>query len=228
MTLAQLRQLCRATIPTLKVSVADNTTLDLVINEAVKDIAAYTLCLKSNKKFNIVASQSGYNLSTVIGDYLVVDKSGLWHYNGSQWRQLYPRTLKYLDEYSPTWRDLAAGTPQYYFIEGDILTLSPKPSTAGTNYLWLYYAKKPTAMTQDTHFPFSGSTSEFTHLSIFDMAITKYVKWILDPVLNKDQEANLSYQEYVRERQEKFLMFSRRKDIAHDSDTRMSGPSVRR
>ena len=224
MTLAQLRQLARAMIPGAKVERIDNPTFDLILNEGVKDIAGYTLCLKANKKFDAVASDGEYDLSVVITDYLGVDKGGLWWYNGTIWRPVDPRTLKWLDDNRPTWRNLAAGSPQDYSIDGDILTIVPKPETAGTDYFWLYYGKKPTPMSAEGHYPFSGSTTEYTHLSIFDMAIVRYAKWVIDPMLNKDQDANLSYQEYLREREEKLNLFNRRKDVAHSGDARLQGP----
>lgn len=227
MTLAQLRQLARGMISGAKIQVIDNSTLDLILNEGVKDIAGYTLCLKANKKFNVVASDGEYDLSIVITDYLGVDKSGLWWYQGTQWKQLYPRTLQWLDQNKPTWRNLSAGSPQDYSIDADILTIVPKPETAVTEGFWLYYGKKPTPMSAEGHYPFSGSTIEFTHLSLFDMAIIKYAKWVIEPMLNKNQDANLSYQEYLREREEKMNLFYHRKDIAHASDTRMAGPAVR-
>lgn len=227
MTLVNLRKLARALIPGAKVQVIDNTTLDLILNMGVDDIAAYTLCLKANKKFDVVASDGEYDLSVVIADYLGVDKSGLWWYNGTQWKQLYPRTLQYLDQFRPTWRNLSAGSPQDYTIDADILTVVPKPETAVTEGFWLYYGKVANPMSAEAHYPFSGSTTEFTHLRIFDMAIVLYAKKTIEPMLSKEADANLSLQEYLNEREIKMNMLYRRKDIAHSSDTKFQGPSVR-
>lgn len=227
MTLTNLRKLARAMIPGAKVQAIDNTILDLILNMGVDDIAAYTLCLKANKKFDVAASDGEYDLSVVITDYLGVDKSGLWWYNGTQWKQLFPRTLQWLDQNRPTWRNLSTGSPQDYSIDADILTIVPKPETAVTEGFWLYYGKVATPMSAETHYPFSGTTTEFTHLRIFDMAIVKYAKWVIEPMLNKEQDANLSWQEYLREREEKLNLLNRRKDVAHSSDTRMQGPTVR-
>lgn len=205
----------------------DDPTLDLILNKGVDDIAAYTLCLKANKKFNVVASDGEYDLSIVIADYLGVDKSGLWWYQGTQWKQLNARTLQWLDQNRPTWRNLSAGSPQDYSIDGDILTVVPKPQTALSEGFHLYYGKKPNPMSAENHYPFSGTTVEFTHLSMFDMSIIKYAKWVIEPMLNKNQDANLSYQEYIREREEKKNLFYQRKDIANSNDTRLSGPIIR-
>jgi hypothetical protein len=226
MTLSQLRTLARAMIPGAKLQVIPNDVLDIILNEGVKDIAAYTICLKTNKQFNAVADTSEYNLSSQLGDYLAVDKPGLWWYNTSQWRPVYPKTLKWLDENKPNWRDSSSGSPLYYSIDADILTITPAPSAAATSGFWLYYGKKPTAMTAEEHYPFSGSTTELTHLSMFDMAIILYTKNKIEPMLSKDMDANLSYQEYLREREEKMFLLYRRKDIAASPETRLQGSRV--
>jgi len=228
MTLSQLRTLTRGMTPGAKLSVINNTTLDLILNEGVKDVALYSICLKANKKFDVVADKYEYNLSTVIGDYLTVDKPGLWWYNSTKWMPVYPKTLKWLDTFKPGWRDLSSGSPREYSIDADILTVSPPPTDAGTEYFWLYYGKKPAVMTQNTHYPFSGSTTEFTHLSIFDFAIILFAKWKLEPMLNKKADATDSMQKYMIEREEKTNLFYRRKDIAHSDQARMSGPSIGR
>jgi hypothetical protein len=227
MTLAQLRQLSRGLIPGAKIQVIDNATMDLVLNEGVKDIATYTLCLKTNKKFTVTDGKFEYDLSTLIGDYLTPDKSGLWWNNGSVWRQLNPVTLKYLDEFKTNWRSLGEASPMDYSIDGDILTLSPTPNTTLANGLWLYYAERPISMTEDSHYPFSGSATELTHLSIFDFAIILFAKMRLEPMLNKTADANLSMQEYIREREEKMNLLYRRKDVISSSDTRLQGPAIR-
>lgn len=228
MTLVNLRNLARAMIPGAKSQVIDGPTLDLILNEGVKDIVAYTLCLKANKKFNVVAGQSEYILSSVIGDYLSPDKSGLWWDNGTKWQVLYPRTLKYLDEFRPNWRDMENANPMEYSIEADILTISPPPETALTNGFWFYYVKQATSMTQDTDYPFSGSATELTHLSIFDMAIILYARKTISPMLNKDQDANMTMQEYLQEREIKKNQFYKRLDLMNSPEARLKGSSVRR
>lgn len=221
MNLGQLRQLIRAETPGAKTQVIDDATLNLYINEAAIDVTARSLCLKGNKKFNVIANQSEYSLSAVLGDYLVPDKSGLWWNNGAQYIPLFARTLKYMDENRVNWRDLSAANPYEYFIEADTLRVVPAGDTDLTNGFWFYYVKKPAAMTADSHYPFSGSTTEFTHLSIFDAAIRKYVKWCIAPILNKDQDANLSYQEYLKEVNDKTNVFYKRPDISSDRNLKL-------
>jgi len=229
MILSQLRLLARAMIPGAKISVVKNSVLDLLLNEGVKDIAAFTLCLKANKKFNAKEDKFEYILSDEIGDFLGVDKSGLWWYNGTQWREVFPKTLKWLDENKPNWRSLpssAGGRILCYSIEADVLTVHPTPGEDGTDYFWLYYGAAPNPMTAEGHYPFTGSTTELTQLSIFDIAIIKYAKWLIQPMLSKDQQSSLSKQEYEQERAEKNAIFYRRKDIMASPGAKASGPRV--
>lgn len=226
MTLAQLRTLARAMIPGAKIDRISNDVLDLVLNLGVVDIAAYTICLKANSKFAVEADEDEYSLSVVCPNYLAVDKSGLWWNNGTTWRPVYPRTLKWLDENVQNWRSRSSGSPLYYSIDGDVLTISPPPATALADGFWLYYGRKPNPMTEEGHYPFSGSTTEYPHLSIFDLAIIKYAKWQIEPMLNKDQDSNLSLREYMKEREEKIDLFNRRLDISASMDAGLRGPKI--
>jgi len=227
MTHAELKSLARGFIPGAKAQIITEPVLTLILNQGIKNIAAYTACLKANKKFTITANQAEYALSTVIGDYLVTDKSGLWWF-GTQWKKLNPRTLAWLDENRPNWRDLDAGDPQEYFIDSDILTLVPAPDTTLADGLWLYYGKAPVPMAEETDYPFSGDSTELTHLSIFDDAILEYAEWRVNPILNKDQTEDITEGQFKRAREEAFTIFKKRRDIGSDKEARLQGPRVRR
>ena len=228
MNLANLKILVRGYTPGAKAQVITSEVLGLILNEGVRDIAAYTVCLKANKKFTITADQSEYLLSTVIGDYLTPDAFGLWWNNGSKWVQLNARTLTWLDKNRPNWRDLDSGTPQDYFINGDILTLVPTPNTTLAEGLWFYYGATPGLMEEEDDYSFSGSNVELTHLSVFNSAILKFAEWKINPILNKDQTEDITEGQYKRAREEAFTIFKRRKDISNSSDARLSGPLIRR
>jgi len=227
MNLGNLRTLARASIPGAKISVVNNTILDLTLNQGAADIAAYTLCLKTNQQFNITDGSHEYNLSIEVDDYIGVDKPGLWWYNGSKWREVYPKTLKWFDQNRPNWRNLAEGDPIYYSLDSNIITLTPTPDTTQSNGLWLYYGAKSVDMTSNTHYPFSGSTVEMTHLSIFDYAIIAFAKWKILPMLSKEVDAAALYKEYITEREGKMVQLRKRPDIANSYDMGMRGPAVR-
>jgi len=227
MNLTNLRTLVRAITPGAKTSNVKNPLLNIVINSIVVDIAAYTKCLKTNAKFTITAEDYDYSLSSVLTDFLVPDKPGLWWDNGTRWKKLNPRTLEWLDKNKPNWRDLDSDDPQDYSIDGDVLTLSPTPDTTLTDGLWMYYGEKPVDMTSGDHYPFSGSTTEIPHLSIFDWAIVYGSKWKILPMINLKyaDEYNRDKNQYLNEREEKFNLFKRRPDIS--AEARFQGPKVR-
>jgi len=227
MTLTNLRLMARAIIPGCKVDVVSNTLLDLVLNEGVKDIVAYTGCLPTNKRFNSVEGQGDalnpYLLSSVLGDYLRMDKGGLWwNQSGSStmdYKRLNPRTVAWLDDNRPNWRDIDDDAPEDYVIDGDNLVVIPASDETDyhTNAFWAFYIKVPTSMTAASHYPFSGSATELTHLSIFDTAIVYYARWKILPMLAKDYQDNynLNYNLYKNEREEKFRLYRMRKDISN-------------
>jgi hypothetical protein len=229
MKLSDIRKIVRAIVPGATISKIDDPLLDIVINSIVVDIAAYTKCLKTSGNFNVTADLDVYNLSTVLPSFLVPDKSGLWWNNGDMWKKVKPRTLQWLDENKPNWRDLESDDPADYDISGDVLTIVPAPAVTLASGFKLYYAKKPVDMASGDSYPFSGSSTEYSHLSIFDWAICYGAKWKLLPMLSQNyiddygRDKNL----YLNEREEKYKEFKRRPDISADSDTRLQGPSSR-
>ena len=226
MILENLRLLARAMIPGSGSDAAGpikNTFLDLILNKGVEDIAAYTVCLSTNKKFSAAASQGDianpYIISTVITDFLVMGKGGLWWNQGTvaspDYKRLNPKTIAALDKDRPNWRDVSDGAPQDYLIDGNNIIVIPAPVSALTDGFWLFYGAKPTYMTAVGHYPFSGSTTEYTYLSMFDMAIIKYARHQISPVFNQQTNENISWQEYLKEREEKTQLLRRRPDISN-------------
>lgn len=228
MTFANLKKLARGFLPGMKSKTMKNNILELIINQAVDDINAYVGALNTNKKFNVTAESGEIILSTAIGDYLRPDKPGLFWNDGSNWRRLYPRTRKYLDRRYPYWRDDSSGDPLRYFIENNILTLHPAPDTTLSEGLWLHYIQKATPMTNDEHYPFSGSAVEYAHLSIFDDAILEYAEWkITSKILNKKAQALVLKKDYKEEREEKMRLLGQRPDISHARrKTRYGGRAI--
>lgn len=243
MTFLQLKQLARATIFDLKTDVLPDASsalsigIDIVINEAIKDIAASTLCLPTSKKFNAVASQgtaiNPYLISSVIGNFLCAGKGAL-HWNqgtvaAPQWKRLDPRTVAWLEENRPNWKEISDGSPQEYAIDGDNLYIIPAPVSSLSNALWLFYNQTPSPMSADASCPFSGTTTEMAHLSMFDMAIIYYTRWKCMPMLGKEyNQDNYSLQKnlYINEREEKKAWLKRRPDIANDSYASFKGPKI--
>ena len=214
MTLAQLKQISRSKIPGCTTQAVSHALLTLILNNACDDIAAFTVCLPANKTFDVVADQEEYPLSSNIGDFLTMDKDGLWWYDGSQWMQVDARTREWLNKNRPTWRDLDSDDPQDYSVEGDTLLVSPPPNTDLTDGFKLYYGKTPTYMVGEGTFPFSGSTTELTHLRPYDPVIIKFADWNLAEMLNKGVKPDVVMQEYYAMRQDVFDKCSKRRDIS--------------
>ena len=229
MKLSDLRMLSRAIVPGSKVSAISDPLLDIVINSIVVDIAAYTKCLPTSGTFNVTADDDTYSLSSLLTDFLVPDKPGLWWNNGDMWKKVGPRTLQWLDENKPNWRDLESDDPRDYDISGDVLTVVPAPAVTLASGFKLYYCKKPVTMASGDSYPFSGTTVEIPHLSIFDWAIAYGAKWKLMPMLAQNyvddfgRDKNL----YLNEREEKYRMWKRRPDLSASDETRLRGPISR-
>jgi hypothetical protein len=236
MILSELRQVTRAIIPGCKSDVVNDTLLDILLNEGVKDITAYCDLLPTNKKFDAVASKGDisnpYLLSSSIGNYLSMGRGGLWWNEGDnttpKWKKLNPRTVEWLDENRPNWHEIADGTPEEYAIDGNNLYVVPAPVSSLTTGLWLFYNATPNKMTTTSQYPFSGTTVEYTQFSIFDFAIIYFARWKIIPMLGKDSmndDFNRNQNLYIKERAEKLGLSRRRGDIAQVVTFR--GPNIR-
>lgn len=223
MTLENLKKIARAKIPGCTTQAVSDTLLTLILNNACDDIAAFTVCLPTSKLFDVVADQGEYTLSSVIGDFLTPDKDGLWWYDGSQWMQVNARTREWMNKNRPTWRNLDSDDPQDYTIEGDTLLVVPEPDTSLTEGFKLYYGATPTYMTSDGHYPFSGSTTELTHLRPYDEVIIKFANWQLAEMLNKGVKPDVAMQEYYAMRQDKYTMCAKRRDISASQEAIFQG-----
>lgn len=229
MNLGNLRSLARAQVPTAKKSLVSPDLLRLILNNGKDDVASKTICLNANQKFNIVAVASGiaeYNLSTVVERFLVMDRPGLFYLDGTNYKQLYPRTIKWLDENRPHWRTEGPGTPRYYYQNGNILGLVPAPSTAVTSGGWLYFGQKPPDMTADGNFPFGGG-SEIIRLVPLHYAILSYARWQLTYIVNKGMDNyRLGERQYLAEVEIRKGEIGRRLDISADESTKLQGGFV--
>lgn len=231
MNRGNLRKIARSLVPGAKIAMVSNETVNLLMEAGILDIATHAICLPTNKKFTVTADKDEYSLSSVIGDFLVVDKPGLWWNAGTatdpDWQEVYPKTIKLMDRDRPSWRDDDSDEPLDYFIKGDILTIKPTPDTTLADGAWLYYGKRPTIMTKDSHFPFTGAT-EWDHLSVFDEAITTYLEWKLGKIVAKGKNVagGVTHKDYEAVRAQRTALFNRRPDIAAHRKTKLQGPKV--
>ena len=231
MTLSDFRTLIRAYVPAAKIQVISNAVLDLMINQGVKDINIKAAALVGNATFNVVAEQRDYTMSQQISDFIAFTDAGLWWNQGSasslDWIRLTALTRRSLNDRYPQWANQDSDSPWRYIIEGDTLSIDPKPSASLTNGFWAFYIKKPTDMTQGSHYPFSGTTTEIASLSVFDDAIIDYVRWKLAGPLKAEATGILLEKDYDKSLASKIAIFKRRLDTT-GNNSRMRVPTIGR
>ncbi len=198
MQLANLISLCRLKVPAAPANVISDANITVILNEGVKEIVRKTKCLPTYARFNTVANQMEYNLSTLITNYLCPldeDLQRVYYYDGNDYTELDIITLSYLDENYSDWQTATAGAPERCVILGDILYLHPKPATVITNGIKFYYCKKPPEMGGTNIYPFGG-TSEISRLSVYHSIIAEYYQWQAYEILDKEKQAVKCYQKY--------------------------------
>lgn len=232
MNFGNLKTLSRKFTPSAKTTRITDDELELLINEAAIDVAFRLVALKKSKKINVSAEKGEYYISDTMTDYLTMDRSGVWWYNGTSWRQLTPFTLKQLDIEFRQWRDDSSSSPLRYYIDGDILGLHPKPDTTLTSGLWVYYGRKPLLMTDSGDYPFhkdGTKTIEIPQLSILSDSIFAYLEWHFSKILSKpEQEIIALNQVYEKEIASKKRLIEMRADISAYKKTKFQGRKVRR
>lgn len=229
MTLTDFRTVIRAIVPSAKVSVVDNTFMDLLINKGVDDVNIRAAALREDGKFDVNAEQQTYLFSTVLPNYEAMADGGLWWNEGTvaspNWKKLDPMTRRSLNDQHPLWMSLSSDNPLRYVTENNNLIIDPKPDASLTNGFWAFYIKKATYMTAGGHYPFSGSTIEIANLRILDDAIIDYVRWKLAGPLKSEDKGILLEQDYEKSIAQKIRLLERRLDIGANN-ARMRGPTI--
>lgn len=188
-TRSGLRSLIRLA-PEVDTTAIANADLDTLLDKAQIDLALKGRPLPRNEKVNLVANSRYFVLSgsspVLSGnDFLSIDltEGGVMFYDGTRWvgsPEFIPKTREWLDINDVGWRTRSAttGTPQYWFVgtaednaSNLVLGLSETPSASQTDYLWIHYLSRGTLMTGDTHYPFTGSTTQLVHLEPYDMVL---------------------------------------------------------
>jgi len=205
MKLSELKNFAAWQTPGVQLASAPTGVIGNAIQMAANEVAARTLCLPKNIKFNAVAGTIGageYNLSTIDSEFVQIAPSGLYWNQGTvaspDFKQLDAVTIKWLDEFRRNWRDDAPGDPQQFYQNGDILGVHPSPVSALTNGFWLYYSLKAFTMASDNDYPFYGSTP-IIRLSILDRAIILHFKMTALGAADKRDDYMITENEYEAE-----------------------------
>lgn len=231
MNFLELQNMARTYVPGAKASVLDPDILKTMLNRGALDVCSYTGCLKKNEKFTVTAEVQEYSITSKFSKYLNIDKKGIWVYDGTQWKQMIPKTVKWLDENEPAWRNAASDLPMYYYIEGDNIGFHPMPETTRDLGAWIYYTRRHTQMSDDGHYPFhaeNDQTTEIPWLSILDDSILEYVEWKLyKPVSKETVEVDDKQKVYYINLDQRMKQINNRPDISMSHDNRAVGRMYR-
>jgi hypothetical protein len=117
----------------------DDRELRIWINEACRDIARRTDCLRDTDTVTAVASTQAY---TMAADVLKIDRVEYVATGQSDRRALQYMDLNSMDKYWGTSQTQSTGTPQYWTSWGTppalSLKLYPTPSLGGSIYVYHY------------------------------------------------------------------------------------------
>ena len=209
-TRSELESLVRLA-PEVDSTALSEANLDLLLDKATIDLALKGRALPRNEKVNVVAEQqeyvvSGASLVLTGNDFLAIDPLGgsVLVSDGSRWissanGELKPATREWLDLNYEGWRtNASASTPLYWYLDtGEdnvsnlVVGLVDKPSTARTNGLWIHYLARGTLMTGDTHYPWTGSTTQLVHLEPYEPLLVYYVlEWYNRLIGKNDADAD--------------------------------------
>jgi len=217
MNFGDLKSISRGIVPGAKTSVISNTVRDLILNEGAKNVAALTQPLKTSTLFAATADIDEYDLTTIDSKFLSITEEGLWWDNGTNWIQLKPRTIKWLDDNYSTWRDADSSDPEYYYQYGDTIGVYPAPDTTLADGFKLYYSEQPPTMTSNAKFPFGGDT-EISRLAILSESILTYWRVQALKIIGKasGDEITIAKKDYMEEVAEKAVLINNRFDISAD------------
>lgn len=231
MKLSEFESYIRTIVPSANSQKIKQTKLWIIINKGVRKVNTLGKILTKSGYFNAAADTGEYTISdfpSSISDFVLVGESGLWYNKGSVaspfYRELEGTDRSHLNVRFPNWHVIASGNPLYAIFDANLVTIYPKPPTALTNGFFLPdYVYKPTDMSNDDHYPFTGSTTELATLEPLDDAIIDYCRWILGLSVGKDQQGVITRQEYEATVGTSTRLVKRRPDFKSNRDNRIRG-----
>lgn len=232
MNLGEIIKYSKKIVPGIARAGFDDDDVTFFANEGARNIAQMSICLKKNKKFNIVAEQSEYLLSTITPDFLAMDEPGIFWNSGTEastsYKPLDPQTRELRDREIEKWRDSPSADPQRYFKVENTIDIHPKASASLTGGGWIYYGRKPDKMTGNAHFPFhveNAQNIEITELSILCWSIFDFMEVQFAKIISKDDnEVYVRNQVFEKNLKDRMNFIKQRVDIR--KDTQMRGPRI--
>lgn len=211
-------------VPNVKESGITDTELASLLRQGCDKVNALARVYKSYTDFNIVADQSIYQLSSVVPTYLGMDKKVVYFKDSnSNWQDVIPKTKKWIETTYPNYLNAdSQDVPTWYWVEGDEIGFYAPPSTSMTSGARLYHLKKAVATSNDDHYLWTGTTTELTSLIPLDDAVIAYVRWKLSPAVGAVTDADLRWEEFLKEVQIGSAQVKRRPDLTADATYEIS------
>lgn len=219
MKLVDYLSLCRLYVPEVSSDVISDANATILLNIAAQKFVYLAEALPTHTEFNVVANQQVYNISTYVPTFCKVRREGLWWYNSvnSKWVRLKGRTIKWLDIKFPQWRDAAAGSPGYYSIDGDEITVYPKPNTSYSSGFKLYHFKISVDM-ESGFYPFSGTaTVRYPFLVNFEEDLLDYYKYRAKLIMGFGADAQEALNMFILKAEKAKTELRSRPDIVTDA-----------
>lgn len=147
LTLANIRTRIRDRLIEQDTNTFTNAMLNQLINEGQEEFVRKTKCLKSRADTPSVDGAPEYQLPT---DFL--DMHEVHYGDGANEKEIFyadRQTLR--DNFSVTWWRLE-GTPQWYHVRDDLITLVPMPGTNGIQ-IRVWYFQRPDLLVNDSDKP---------------------------------------------------------------------------
>lgn len=168
---SEIRTATRKRLGETTASFWSDVEINTKINEACKDIARRTKCIRTSGNFTPTIDVSEYVASTLFPGILSVNEV-YFNLNGLTIQKLEATSRTELDALYPGWRSSVSNAPVYYYYEReeDSFVLYPPPNTdnANTDYGEVFYTKGHTDMIADTETP---QLPDYLHAAVVDCVV---------------------------------------------------------
>ena len=219
MILSAFKKKIRLLGPSANSGKVNATTLTTLINDGVRKVNTLAKAYCGEKYFSVVEDKSTYNLRDIEPTFTLIGQGGIWMNKGTAdtpyWKKLDGVDRRFLDREYPNWVNQGSAVPLFYIIEAGKVIFYPKPNADLDLGFWIPdFLIKPTDMTADAQYPFTGTTDEISDLEPLDDAIIYYVEWHLDRAVGKDQVSLITRKEFEIELRRMVKSINRRPDIS--------------
>lgn len=190
------------------------------INAGVRQFADLTECYQRESSISCSNGVGEYDLlstvNTTAGDFVRLSKqepeyrlvsSGAATSASTSYvsgKDFVRRTVQWLDEYEPGWRNSTGGTPQIYYERVQTgrrfigLYPPPKIGSSETGTLRLPYVARPSSMSSDTDVPFKDSSlATRNDFEPYHEAFAHYAAYRLEKLRVQPQESNAQLQTFL-------------------------------